>query len=99
MATTLIFSKQAFWSDDFEALSPDTDGDYIIARVFDAGTFDDMRNVLVYYGQERVKKALLSATDLQDSTVAHATIWLEVTPDDFYVVQRRMLNVQPYRTF
>lgn len=94
-----VFSKRAFWSDDVTKLNKDTDGPYIIARVFDAGTYEDMQQAIQYYGRSQVESALLDATDLQSSTIAHAAIWLDRKPEDFRAFRRSQLNPMPYATF
>ena len=93
------FSKRAFWSDDYARLDPDSDADYMIARVFDAGTYEDMQEAIRYYTKERIRTTLTKATDLQSSTINYAAIWLEMHPNEFMATQRRRLNPAPYQSF
>lgn len=93
------FNKRAFWSDKFEELDPDRDGDYMIARVFDAGTFLDMQEAIRYYGLDQIKKALIEAADLQESTISHTAIWLNLKPTDYRSHIRRINNPIPYKGF
>ena len=91
-----VFSKRAFWSDDLTALDVDTHAAYIIARVFDAGTFADMQEAIRYYGQVRIRSALTEAIDLQSSTIAYAALWFGLTPADFAATIRQQINPEPY---
>ncbi|PRY27788.1 hypothetical protein CLV58_1316 [Spirosoma oryzae] len=94
-----FFLRQIFWSDKYDALDVDTDGDYMIARVFDAGTYADMQKAIAYYGMPRVKAALLQAADLQQSTVALVSLWLNCQPEQFYCTKRRKGSSIPHRSF
>lgn len=93
------FSAQAFWSDDVTQLDKIGDADYIIARIFDAGTFEDMRTAIQFYGKARVEEALIEATDLQNGTINHVAIWLGKKPEDFRSYRRASVNPMPYKTF
>lgn len=94
-----IFSKRSFWSDNLKELNVDTDGDYMIARVFDAGTFLDMQEAIRYYGKERIKKALLDAADLTESAIAHTAIWLDLKPTQYRSHNRRSQNPIQHPSF
>lgn len=93
------FSRRAFWSDKTNEFDVDIDADYLIARVFDAGTYEDMQEAIRYYGVDRIKEALPKAPDLQSSTIAYAAIWLNLKPDDFRAHRRSQQNPQSYPTF
>jgi len=97
--TKPTFSKRSFWSDNMNELDVDTDADYMIARVFDAGTFLDMQEAIRYYGKERIKKALIDAADLTESAIAHTAIWLELKPAQYRSHIRRSQNPIPHPSF
>lgn len=93
------FSKQAFWSGATNDLDVDDDADFLIARVFDAGKFEDMQEAIRYYGTGKIKAVLLNAPDLQSSTIAYASLWLSAKPEDFRACRRAAKNVIQYPTF
>jgi len=54
-------SAKAFWDVDVNALHFQKNAEHIIKKVFDAGTFDDVLEVLVCYGDDAVKNVLVNA--------------------------------------
>ena len=64
-------SSRAFWSgktpSDEKMFTEWKDG--IIMNVFENGTFDDMIELMVYYGREKVIESLMKAIPLKRSTL------------------------------
>ncbi len=56
-----VFNKRIFWDVDFEKLDYDKKANFVIERVFERGDVDDIRQCRRYYGDEKVKEALLNA--------------------------------------
>ena len=94
-----VFSRQAFWSGPTKGLDVHKDADFLIARVFDAGKYEDMREAIRYYGIEKISEALCTAPDLQSSTIAYASIWLGLQPEAFRAHRRAAENPIAYPTF
>ena len=59
---TLQLTKQAFWDVDFNDIinNEDVYADWIIRRVAMYGTIEDMLNVDLFYGKEKISNALNS---------------------------------------
>jgi len=62
-------SKQAFWDVDMSKLDYDKQAFAIIRKVFDNGTWEDMLETVSYYGEGKVKEALITAPYLKQLTV------------------------------
>jgi hypothetical protein len=77
------FSEYLFWDVDQRKMSPDTYRTFIIRRVFELGTLDDLIESLSFYGRDTVKETLLSADSLADNAVDLATALFQLRPTDF----------------
>ncbi|MEY2901903.1 MAG: hypothetical protein RLY89_1009 [Bacteroidota bacterium] len=56
-----VFDKRIFWDIAFENLDYDDKVSFIIERVFERGDVEDIRQCRRYYGDERIRTALLNA--------------------------------------
>ena len=65
--TKHLFSNHLFW--DVSDVDWDLHRNFIISRVMDRGTLEDVRLVWNHYGAESVKAALLRAPALQRKTI------------------------------
>ncbi len=63
-----VFARRIFWDVDFDKLDYEGKADFVIVRVFERGDVPDVRNCRRYYGDERVKAALLTAKYLSIGT-------------------------------
>lgn len=62
-------SKRAFWDADMLKLDYEKQADAIIVRVFERGSWEDILEVVAYYGDDKVKVALLNAPYLMEKTM------------------------------
>ena len=67
-------SNTAFWDVDFKNLDETKHADFIIARVFQYGLLDDLKNILKYYSAEQIKQGLLSYRGLDKNAAALAKV-------------------------
>ena len=65
-------SAKAFWDIDMTKLDYEKQGLYIIRKVFEHGSWNDILEVVVFYGKERTKEVLTTATCLKEATVYFA---------------------------
>jgi hypothetical protein len=56
-----IFEKRIFWDVNFETLEYDKYANWVIERVFERGDVEDIRQCRRYYGDDKIKEALLNA--------------------------------------
>ncbi len=83
-ATDIIhLSKQAFWDTDFNKLDYFSQANAIIRRVFDYGIWEDMLEVVSFYGEEKVKYALVTAPYLKELTTVFASKLFNIPIQDF----------------
>jgi hypothetical protein len=78
-----ILAKRIFWDTDFEKLEYDKNSKSIIARVFDRGDIEDIRQVRRYYGDEKVIEALTTAKYLFDETINFCSGIFEIPKENF----------------
>jgi hypothetical protein len=78
-----IFQKRIFWDVNFEAIDYDAKARFVIERVFERGDVDDIRNCRRYYGDEKVKEALLTAKWLFLETVYYSAALYNLKLEDF----------------
>ncbi len=64
-----LFHKRIFWDVDFENIDYDSKANFVIARVFERGDVDDIRNCRRYYGDDKVTEALLNVKFLPLQTI------------------------------
>lgn len=76
-------SSQAFWDVDMSKLDYEKYAGYIIRKVFEYGTLDDILEVTAYYGKEKVKKALIAAPYLKEHTQYFASLFLNIPRQQF----------------
>ena len=69
---TLIDSLSAhlFWDTDPASVDPEQHRAFIIARVMDRGTMQDVKATWEFYGEAAVREALLAAPSLDKKTIA-----------------------------
>jgi hypothetical protein len=58
MKTQPLLSAKTLWDIDVSSLNFEDASDWIIERVFDRGSFDEVLSVVKYYGKEEVKHYL-----------------------------------------
>ncbi|HXL58260.1 MAG TPA: hypothetical protein VN958_18490 [Chitinophagaceae bacterium] len=85
-------SKQAFWDTDMAKLDYYDKAHAIIRRVFDYGTWEDMLEVVSFYGKENVKQALVTAPYLKELTMVFASKLFHIPIADFKCSTTRQLH-------
>jgi len=59
-----------FWDVDPSVIHPEKHRQFLIPRIMERGTLDDVKTVLEYYGNETVQSALLNTAGLSAKTVS-----------------------------
>ena len=93
-----VFHKRIFWDVDFEKLDYEAKANFVIERVFERGDVDDIRQCRRYYGDEKVKTALLNAKYLPLDTIYLASAVVDEPLEKFRCYILRQLNPEifPY---
>ena len=74
-----IFNKRIFWDVVFENIDYHAKANFVIERVFERGDVDDIRNCRRYYGDDKVKEALLNAKFLPEATMYLASAVVQLS--------------------
>ena len=85
-------SPLAFWDTDMNKLDYEVQADYIIRKVFDYGSWEDVLEVTAYYGKEKVKEALVLAPYLKESTLYFSSLLLNIPRQKFKCYNTRQLH-------
>jgi hypothetical protein len=64
-----MLSRDLFWDTDQDQLDPETHAEYIVSRVMDHGSWEDVQAISIYYGPDRIRKVLLEAPSLHRRTI------------------------------
>lgn len=76
-------SPRAFWDVDMSKLDYENKADFIIRKVFDRGSLEDVAEVLAYYGREKVMSALVTASSLRQQTLRFAASYFNLPLSSF----------------
>ncbi len=87
-----IFHKRIFWDVNFEHIDYDAKATFVIERVFERGDVPDIRNCRRYYGDDKVREALLNAKFLPLVTIYLASAVIDRPVKDFRCYTLRQLN-------
>ena len=79
----ITLSKAAFWDINIEDLDPVVHADFIIRKVFDYGTVEDVNEVLHYYPEYQIVKSLTSAPYIDKKTLFFVCNYFNISPEDF----------------
>ena len=87
-----VFNRRIFWDVDFDKLDYDKKANFVIERVFERGDVDDIRQCRRYYGDEKVREALLNAKFLPEFTMYFASAIIDEPITAFRCYTLRQLN-------
>lgn len=82
------FPRSLFWDVDPARVDAEEHAVFIISRVMDRGGRPDVDRVFAYYGEERVKGALLAAPSLDKRTLAYFANYFGLELSAFRAHQR-----------
>ena len=87
-----VFQPRIFWDVNFDTLDYDKRARFFIERVFERGDVDDIRQCRRYYGDELIKKVLITAKWLSKQTVFFASAILNNDLSDYKGYNAAQLN-------
>ncbi|TDB69056.1 DUF6922 domain-containing protein [Arundinibacter roseus] len=82
-------SKLAFWDVQWESIDFEADSLFVIGKVLNYGTWDDIVAMLRYYGLERVRAEVVHGTYYKKTALSFLCLLLELEEQDFVVYQQR----------
>ena len=85
MNNKLYISSKAFWDVDFDKLIEQAEKfpDYIIRKVFEYGTFNDVINTVNYFGKQKAIESLTSAGFLNEKTLHFVSVFFKIEKSNF----------------
>ncbi|MDQ1266210.1 MAG: hypothetical protein QG635_1362 [Bacteroidota bacterium] len=72
-----------FWDADPGKLDPDTGASYIIERVISSGTFEDWKEIVRFYGDEKIKTTILNLRYLDRINLNFFSIYFNIPKEQF----------------
>ncbi len=82
-------SKIAFWDVDFDNIDFQENSTFVMNKVFNYGTWDDIIETLRFYGLERVRKEVVKSSYFKNTTLSFLCVILCLTEQDFISYQQR----------
>ena len=92
----LNVDKHLFWDVDFATMDLEKSSVYIIGRVLNYGTLDDIKGVLVKYGVDRVKRDIVYNTDPTAKTLNFVSKIFDIPLTQFRCYIRRQSSPLPW---
>jgi hypothetical protein len=82
-------STDIFWDAEMSVLDTRRHMRYIVTRVMDRGTLEDVRYVMKLYGRSQIKKILIQAPNLDYLTISFFANYFEIPKTDFVAYSRK----------
>lgn len=76
-------STQAFWDVNFTKLNFKKNARYIILKVIERGSHEDLIMIMKYYGKSKLKRELTSAPHLSRKTLYFSSLLLDIKLNEF----------------
>jgi hypothetical protein len=76
-------SRSAFWDIDLKKLDLERFADFVIIRIFERGTAQDIQEIINYFGKSRISDSLIRASSLQPRAIALGEKILGLSPNQF----------------
>ncbi len=92
------FEKRIFWDVNFEELDYNKYANWVIERVFDRGDVEDIRQCRRYYGDDKIKEALLNAKFISLNRIYLAAAVIDEPIQKFkcYILRQSNPTLYPY---
>ena len=84
-----------FWDVDFNTLNEEKNIRLIIERVLNRGTIDEFKQILSYYGEEKIKSVVVNIGSLDLKTLEFAHTFFHIPKEKFKCYTKKLLNQEP----
>ncbi|MFA5045331.1 MAG: hypothetical protein WC542_05325 [Paludibacter sp.] len=91
-----IFERRIFWDVDFDQLDMDAKADFVIARVFERGDVEDIRQCRRYYGDDKITEVILNVRFLPEHRMNLAAVIINRDISELKCYTLRQLNPELY---
>ena len=85
-------TKQVFWDTELSQIDLEKHSIFVIERYVSYGTYKNWKEILAFYGEERVKKDILEASWLDKKTLNFCCVYLNLNKEDFKCYTKKQLN-------
>jgi hypothetical protein len=86
-------SKRAFWDTPIVDEDFDKYPDYIIGRVFEFGTMDELFEIIKYYGEDKCKNAIQNAKFLRMNALNIASLLFNIPRESIKCFKNRPSHI------
>ena len=87
-----FFRLSLFWDVNISELSAEKNKDFIIRQVFDRGPWNEILDLIIFYGEETVQESILKAPSLRKATVYLGSAFFNKKPEDFACYNTRQFQ-------
>lgn len=87
-------SKSAFWDIHFDQIDRENNKEYLIIKIIERGTFDDLLEMINFYGDAQIKYELCNASKLPERTYYFALTYFDLNINDFACCITRLLETE-----
>jgi hypothetical protein len=89
---TLDLPHHLFWDVDLENFDNIRNKRLIIERVFTLGDLSDLKEIISFYGMKTIKEEIVKAGNLDNKTLAWASLFLGIPKSHFRCYTKRQSN-------
>ncbi|TAE73018.1 MAG: hypothetical protein EAZ85_08335 [Bacteroidetes bacterium] len=87
-------SKRAFWDVSFSTLDYEKYSLFVIQRVLEYGLFDDLKEIIYFYGKDRIAKEVVDVNWLSNKTLYFCCEIFSLKPNNFKCYTKKQSNPQ-----
>lgn len=85
-------TKTAFWDVDWDSIDFQRDSLFVMGKVINYGPWTDIRELLRFYGLERVRREVVQASYLKHTALSFLCLILDLHESDFVAYQQRQTH-------
>lgn len=78
-----------FWDVEPASLDPEKHKRYIIPRVMDYGTLENVKATFAYYGKQTILEVLKESPYLDKKTISFFAFYYDIAPEEFRSYRKR----------
>ena len=82
-------TNKAFWDVDFEKIDYEKSSVFVIDKVFNYGIFNDIIEIIRFYGEDRIKKDVVKIPYFRKQVFAFVCGFFELNESEFVAFNRR----------
>ena len=92
----LLNDNHLFWDSDVSAINPQKHRQAIIERVLERGSWNNIKEIISYYGKEEVAKTAKKARWFSDKTMHFISGYFDIPLEELRCYTEKQLNPIPY---